>query len=120
MDTTALATALASRLRRHRCALAHETRLHSAISDALAAIGVQHQAEYRLDERSRLDFFTADGVAIEVKKWAAGLRDLEQIGRYLDHPSVKGCVLIAMRASPLPAEFRGKPLQVLQLWRLLL
>lgn len=120
MDILKLSTALSSRLRLHRCALAQETRLHSAISDALAALGIQHQAEFRLDKRSRLDFFTADGVAIEVKKGTAGLKDLEQVGRYLDDPRVSGCIVIAMRCSPLPAEYRGKPLTTLPLWKLLL
>lgn len=116
-----LAESLTRELRSRRSALAQETKLHEAIADALRALKWQFTQEHRLNAKSRLDFMLNGGIAIEVKKGKAGLAEMQQIGRYLEHPAVTGCIVIALRCdSRLPATFLNKPVVTIELWRMLL
>jgi len=84
----------------------------------LGAAGIQHQREFRLDARSRLDFMVEGGLGIEVKTDGT-VSDLGyQILRYLQHESVKGMVVVTTRSSHqhLPSELEGKPVWVVYLF----
>lgn len=117
----ALAAMLARELRYRRSALSQETRIHDAIADALRSLGWVFEREHRLDKASRLDFLVSGDIAIEVKKGTAGVAELRQVGRYLEHPKVAACIIIAMRIDHrIPDVFVGKPIAKLELWRLLL
>lgn len=117
-----LASRIGKHLRAHKSALMQETKIHDAIAAALTDAALVFEREHVLTPRDRLDFWLPDtSVAIEVKKEAAGLAGLHQLGRYLEHPNIAAVILIAMRISPeMPATFRGKPLVKLELWRHLL
>jgi signal recognition particle subunit SEC65 len=120
-EIAAIAAAIGRELRKNRAAIMQEPRIHDGIAVALGDLGIECEREFRLDERSRLDFWLPEeGFAVEVKKGTAKLPCLRQVGRYLEHSRVKGCIIVAMRCQKLPDQFRGKPLAKIELWRELL
>lgn len=121
VDVKLLAAEIGRRLRTHRSVLTQESKLQAAIAAALREMNVEHEREYLLTPQCRLDFRLADGVCIEVKKQKAGLEALRQIGRYLEHADISGCILIAMRVDPvIPSIYLGKPIERIELWKMLL
>lgn len=121
-DVEKLSSAIGRHLRGARSAVMQETRIHDAIAAALAELGITSEREFRLTAASRLDFWLpTHRLTIEVKKGAASLPVLRQIGRYFESAEVAGCILVAMRINPrVPASFNGKPIAHLPLWKYLL
>lgn len=118
---SAVVAPLGRYLRVNRSAGMREQSIHDGIAAAFGEIGIEAVREYRLTEASRLDFWLPElGFAVEVKKGAAKLACLRQVGRYLEHPKVQGCLVIATRCHKLPTEFLGKPILTVELWRMLL
>ncbi|WP_053235947.1 hypothetical protein [Sandaracinus amylolyticus] len=98
---------------------ANEHELHEGIESALRYDGVEFEREVRLDARSRVDFLTDDGVAIEVKVDGAVGEVARQLERYARSPRVTSVVLVTTRARHLTlrsfATMADKPLAVVWL-----
>lgn len=120
LDIAALSRGIATHLRQHRSALAQEAKLTAAVASALTTMGITYTAEHRLTPKLRLDYMLPGGVFIELKKGNAGLPVLRQVGQYLEHPDTNGCILIALKCTDIPATFCGKPIEKIELWRMLL
>lgn len=103
-----------------------EDRLQQHLSETLAAAGVEHHREYRLDAASRLDIFIptravpakpllrAKGIAVEVKIKGSAADALRQLERYAHHDDVLDLVLVTTVASHrgMPTTLNYKPLRV--------
>lgn len=93
MDTVAdpfnmgsLVKCLGHRLRENRSKISSEAGIQEVIASALKLERIDYEREHRLSVSCRLDFLLPQsGFLIEVKKGAANIGDLAQIGRYLEH-----------------------------------
>jgi hypothetical protein len=86
-----------------------ERGLQDRIVAALIASGIAFEREAPLG-RGRIDFLTASGVGIEVKRDRPDRGALlGQLARYAQSPRVGALVLVAERAVELPAVVGGKP-----------
>lgn len=115
-----LSEALGRYMRENRAAILREQMIQDGIAVAFGELGIEADREFRLTDKDRLDFLTAGGIAVEVKKGTAKLPCLRQVGRYLRHPRVKGCIIVAMRCHKIPETFLGKPIATIELWRMLM
>ncbi len=87
-----------------------EYELQNKIAKALVAADIPFQKEYKLGPRSRVDFLTGDGIAIEVKKGKPYTQQvIQQLRRYAEFPEVKSIVLVIERNLDIPKELNGKP-----------
>ena len=87
-----------------------EFDLQNKIATALAADGISFIREYRLGPRSRVDFLTGDGIAIEVKKGKPNKSQvIQQLERYTAFEEVEGIILVIERNLDIPKELNGKP-----------
>jgi len=90
--------------------------LQPLVAEALDGACVAYRREVRLGPRSRVDFLTDGGVAIEVKRGRPRSDALaRQLGRYASHDAVSAVVLVLERAVPLPDTMSGKPVRVVSL-----
>ena len=96
---------------------ADEAALQDHIALALQNAGIPFTREARL-ATGRIDFLTADGVGIEVKRGrpAPGAL-LAQLSRYAACPEVRALALVVERSARLPREVGGKPCALLCLNR---
>lgn len=105
--------AVATLIRSHRYSYASEVELHEQLERVLVTAGVPVVREVRLTERDRIDLMAGDvGIEVKVKGQRSPLR---QLGRYAEHPSVQGLLLVTTRAANLPSHLRGKPVSVVSL-----
>ncbi|MBB3937721.1 hypothetical protein [Aureimonas phyllosphaerae] len=86
-------------LRSRRMPVDTEARLQAEIGAVLADMGIPVTAEYRLDQRNRIDFF-ADGIGIEAKIGGGRLSVWRQLERYAAFPSITALVLVGTVAVP--------------------
>lgn len=97
----------------------YEYEIHAAIVQAFESHGISYEHEYKLAPRNRIDFLTAGGVGIEVKKGKPYSVDvLRQIERYTQFPEVRGIILVIERYQDVPAEVNGKPCKSIGLRKL--
>lgn len=95
-----------------------EYDIHAAVARALKEAGLEYEHEYRLGPRRRIDF-RVGRVGIEVKKGRPAASALtQQLRRYLESDDLDGVVVVAQRATALPATIGGKPVTVVSLNRL--
>lgn len=103
----------------HAWPIGDEDGVHARLLDILT--GGDWIEEFRLDEKSRPDFFHAgDGIVVEVKVAGSPSAVLAQLVRYADHPKVRAVVLVtnlARLSAFMPAELRRKPIRIVKLWR---
>jgi len=72
-----------------------EYDLQSKIASVFDESEIKYEKEYRLGKGNRVDFFTDNGVAIEVKKGKPNRTKLiNQINRYAEFPEVKAIVIV--------------------------
>lgn len=98
-----------------------EYDLQSRIADMLKKHNISYQKEYRLGSKSRVDFLTEHGIAIEVKKSKPNRTKLiEQINRYGGFEEVKAIIVIVETSLKVPIEKtkNGKPCIVFGLRKL--
>jgi hypothetical protein len=98
-----------------------EYDLQAKIADALLAAGIEFEKEHVLGAGSRVDFFTTDGIAIEVKKGKPNRsRLMDQIERYAAFDEVRSIVIIVETSLRIPTArtLNGKPCEVLGLQKL--
>lgn len=87
-----------------------EIALQNRIETALLASGVSFIREAPLTRGSRIDFLTAGGVGIEVKRGRpARTQLLSQLERYAASERVAALVLVSERLPSLPDRIGGKP-----------
>lgn len=99
--------------------VAEEFEIHRAIAAALNKAGIAYQHEHKLGPRCRIDFLTASGIGIEVKKGKPYSVAVEQqLKRYARFDAVKGIILVIERYQDVPAEVAGKPCRSLGLRKL--
>lgn len=107
METTTVLKAL-SGLRINP--ISEEYELQDKIAAALTAVGISFIKEYKLGPRSRVDFMTGGGTAIEVKKGKPNKRQvIQQLERYTAFEEVEGIILVVERNLDIPKELNGKP-----------
>lgn len=99
-----------------------EFELHAAIAQALSDAGVAFEHEAKIASRCRIDFLTAEGVGIEVKKGKPTCHMLvEQIERYARCEQVIGVIAVVERNAAgwtaLPEIIEGKPARYISLNR---
>lgn len=106
-----LATLL-HRLRSLRLPFTSEQVLQDAVWNELQTLGVDCQREHRFNATDRVDFFTAEGLAIELKIDGTRNTVLRQLIRYAEHDSVKALLLLTTcsRHLGMPSTLQGKPL----------
>lgn len=99
-------------------AYAKEHDLQRAIESCLRKGGVRFKTEACLGERSRVDFLTAAGVAIEVKIDGSIAEVLRQLVRYAIFDEVRELVLATTcyRHCEFPNVVVGKPLHLSRLY----
>lgn len=73
---------------------ANEGDLQGAVSEALAAAGIEHQRERQLGAAGRIDLLTGDGVGVECKIGGSLSSIVAQLLRYLDAPECRGGVVL--------------------------
>lgn len=87
-----------------------ETGLQDRIETALTAAGVSFTREAPIARGSRIDFITAGGVGIEVKRGRPVPALLtRQLTRYARSGRIGALVLVAERLTPTPAVIAGVP-----------
>ena len=87
-----------------------EFALHRAVGAALSAHGIAFTAEARLAPRRRIDFLTADGVGIEVKRAYPPRKQLiRQLSGYAECAQVCALLLLSERSVSIPDAICGKP-----------
>jgi len=90
--------------------------LQPLVAEALDNAHIAYRKEVVLGPRSRVDFLTDAGVAIEVKRGRPKRWTLvRQLERYASHDAVSAVVLVPERAVTLPATMSGKPVQAVSL-----
>lgn len=76
----------------------YESEICNRIQEILVAGGIKFQREVRIGQRSRVDFLTDSGIAIEVKKGKPNSSKVSaQVTRYAESEKVTGVVLISER-----------------------
>lgn len=98
-----------------------EYDLQNQIADVLNNASILFKKEYKLGPRNRVDFLTANGIAIEIKKGKPNRERLyEQAERYTAFPDVKAIILVVETSiiTPLPSNINGKPCTVFGLQKL--
>lgn len=84
--------------------------LHDVVAQTLADAGIKFIKEYKLGNRSRVDFFTENGVAIEIKKGKPYSRTvIEQLKKYSQFDEVRGIILVIEKNMDIPLAMNGKP-----------
>ncbi|MCG8400084.1 MAG: hypothetical protein MJA84_00640 [Firmicutes bacterium] len=87
-----------------------EYSLQEMIAQKLTQAGIPFSKEHRLGPRNRIDFLTAGGVGIEVKKGKPYKRQvIGQLNRYAENPEITVIVLVVERNLDIPKEINGKP-----------
>jgi hypothetical protein len=98
-----------------------EYDLQNDIAAIFNKYGIDYEKEYYLGRGSRLDFFSKNGVAVEVKKGKPNRTQLEnQINRYAEYQEVKA-IVVAVETSlriPIARTNNGKPCAVVGLQKL--
>jgi hypothetical protein len=102
-----------AQLKRHRFSLSTEAVLKTEMAPLLPGF----IPEYRLDEKSRPDFFREDGIAIEVKIKGSPKAIYKQCLRYCESDKVKTFILITNRSMGFPDQILGKPCYVVNIGR---
>lgn len=93
-----------------------ETRLQDRIETTLTAAGIAFEREVSLCHSSRIDFLTAGGVGIEIKRGKPAKGPLlRQLARYAASQRVSALILVTERSAALPREIGGKPCIMLSL-----
>lgn len=110
------AQTIITRLRTIRLPVGNELDMQDCVGLALLDLGVDCQREHSFGPADRVDFFTASGLAIELKIDGTRNAVLRQLMRYADHDSVKSLLLITACARHLgmPPTIRNKPLTTYQ------
>jgi len=106
--------AIVTHLRTLRLPVGNEQALQDAVFVELQKLGVEFVREHRFNAADRVDFFTAAGLAIELKVDGTRNAVLRQLIRYAEHDCVKSLLLITTRSKHLgmPATLQAKPLAV--------
>jgi hypothetical protein len=87
-----------------------EYELQNKIAVVLAAEGISFVREYKLGPRSRVDFLTGDGIAIEVKKGKPNKSQvINQLEKYAAFDDVSEIILVVEKNLDIPREINGKP-----------
>ena len=92
-----------------------EERLQYEVHHVLNALGCVHKREYRLDARSRVDFYLPEQkIGIEVKTAGRPNEIMRQLQRYNECDQIKGVILITSRSrhTDIPEMLAGKPVRV--------
>lgn len=113
-----LATAIGRHIRSRPTILQDEKHLQDAIEACFVANEIEYVREQRLDEKDRPDFLIRGGsVAVEVKRGSAGLAELRQVGRYIEHDTITAVLFIATRFTHRLPTLCGKPIYYVDLWK---
>ena len=95
-----------------------ESEIHNAVSAALTAAGIDHEHEFRLGPRKRIDFVCGT-IGIEVKKSRPKASDLQaQLKRYLEGTCLTAMIVVLQKPCSLPKTISGKEVHVVALNRL--
>lgn len=109
-------------LRDLRCGpMVDEYALQDKIEQALTSAAIAFEKERRLGKGMRVDFLTAGGIAIEVKKGKpTRWRVLDQIERYAQSAEVAGVLIVVETGLRNQVELtgNGKPCHILGLSKL--
>ncbi len=92
-----------------------ESPLQYEVSHVLTAMGHEHRREYRLNSRSRIDFFLPEHrIGIEVKVAGKFGEVMRQIQRYNECEQIKGVILLTSRSrhTGIPEMLADKPVRV--------
>jgi hypothetical protein len=73
------------------------------------------QREYKLDNKSIIDFYHDKGIGIEVKVKGQYMSIYRQCKRYCKNDKIKYLILISAKTMGLPNEIEGKPAFVVTL-----
>ena len=96
-----------------------EYEIQAMLADLLTEHGINHQKEYRLGPRNRIDFYTDQGIGIEVKRGRPNKAQLlRQLERYTSFKEIRAVVLVLDRNVNIPSEIKGKSCIVFGLNRL--
>ena len=92
--------------------LADEKTCQAEIEFRLVAQGIPHEREYRLSDKSIIDFLVHGSVGLEVKMRKSGqARVIPQLLRYCSFEKIRSIVLVTNSAICLPRTLHGKPVQ---------
>lgn len=96
-------------IERHRFAITSEAELQRAVCEILTRQNIPYQTEVRMGPRDRLDILVGS-VGLELKVKSLKASHIEQIWRYLQHPSITEMVYVTTRrTASLGPELLGKP-----------
>lgn len=98
-----------------------EQHLYPLIEQTLVLAGIDFSSECMIGPRSRIDFLTADGTGIEVKRGKPRTAQvIGQVNRYTSSAAVKSLIVVTAsnKNLNLPGTVNGKPVFVLSLNRL--
>lgn len=103
-------------IRRARLPLSKEKDLQFEMYKMFCEQGYLISREYRLDEKSIVDFFEPKfGIAIEVKIKGKAKDIFRQLERYAQSHEVHSIILVTRKAMGLPQEIRGKSIYYVSL-----
>ena len=107
---------IADIIRSHKFRCGTEDELQRGIDAALSASSIEHEREYRLSEKDRIDFLCGD-VGIEVKTKGALAEVTRQVHRYVQNASVNALVLVTTKQAhrSIPSKINGKSIRVIWL-----
>lgn len=84
-----------------------EKELQECIKTIFNDNGIKFQKEYRLDEKSIVDFYI-NGIAIEIKIKGSAKNIYRQCVRYCENEKVKTLILVSSKSMGFPEEINNK------------
>lgn len=103
-------------LQSHRFSLSDEKmKLQPEIAEVLTSAGVKFEREYRLSDKSIIDFLVDDSIGIEAKVKGSKLNIFRQVERYAAFDQIKRLVLITNVPMGMPPLVKGKPVYIVNL-----
>lgn len=98
--------------------ISEEYDLQKKIATVFDAAGIGYDKEHNLGHGNRVDFLTATGIAVEVKKGKPNReRLLSQINRYAEFEEVQSIIIVVETSlkDPINHSRNGKPCKVIGL-----
>lgn len=94
-----------------------ESDVVSEIESKFKNAGIEYKTEVKIDQRSRVDILTENGIAIEVKKGKPNTRLVSlQIKKYAESEKVRAIILVSERGlCKHLTESSGKPVEYVSL-----
>lgn len=103
-------------LRQYRIPLDHEKFTQEAIKQIFEENEICMQSEYRLSDRSIIDFYDEENrIGLEIKLKGSSAKIYDQCKRYCEFSAIDCLVLVTRKTMGMPEDISGKKVYVVSL-----